>query len=209
MRKKWGMKTKRLQKPRKQILSAFLVCMLLTGLFLSAANMEVAAASGLVDETIDAGNLYSQYRWDNYQIDFYVDTSWDWLPWNWMDRIDNKISSVFYGISDGIWLISVLLSSETGYIVQQTYSLDFIGDMGRRHRKEHSDPGGHEYRIEEIQCGWFLYLAVTVYRIDRGRLHGICRADQKKNHRGSQRSGKYACDLSFNCRVYCLCAAVH
>lgn len=129
MKKKWGMKTKRLQKPRKQILSAFLVCMLLTGLFLSAANMEVSAASGLVDETIDAGNLYSQYRWDNYQIDFYVDTSWDWLPWNWMDRIDNKISSVFYGISDGIWLISVLLSSGTGYIVQQTYSLDFIGDM--------------------------------------------------------------------------------
>lgn len=129
MRKKWGMKTKRLQKPHKQILSAFLVCMLLTGLFLSAANMEVSAASGLVDETIDAGNLYSQYRWDNYQIDFYVDTSWDWLPWNWMDRIDNKISSVFYGISDGIWLISVLLSSGTGYIVQQTYSLDFIADM--------------------------------------------------------------------------------
>ena len=129
MRKKWGMKTKRLQKPRKQILSAFLVCMLLTGLFLSVANVEVSAASGLVDETIDAGNLYSQYRWDNYQIDFYVDTSWDWLPWNWMDRIDNKISSVFYGISDGIWLISVLLSSGTGYIVQQTYSLDFIGDM--------------------------------------------------------------------------------
>ena len=75
-----GNENKRLQKPRKQILSAFLVCMLLTGLFLSAANMEVAAASGLVDETIDAGNLYSQYRWDNYQIDFYVDTSWDWLP---------------------------------------------------------------------------------------------------------------------------------
>ncbi len=119
----------RRKRPGKRILSAFLVCMLLTGLFLSAANMEVSAASGLVDETIDAGNLYSQYRWDNYQIDFYVDTSWDWLPWNWMDRIDNKISSVFYGISDGIWLISVLLSSGTGYIVQQTYSLDFIGDM--------------------------------------------------------------------------------
>lgn len=111
-------------KAAQRILSAFLVCILLTGLLLSAANMEVSAASGLVDETIDAGNLYSQYRWDNYQIDFYVDTSWDWLPWNWMDRIDNKISSVFYGISDGIWLISVLLSSGTGYIVQQTYSLD-------------------------------------------------------------------------------------
>lgn len=129
MKKKWRMKTKRPRKLHKRILSAFLVCILLTGLLLSAANMEVSAASGLVDETIDAGNLYSQYRWDNYQIDFYVDTSWDWLPWNWMDRIDNKISSVFYGISDGIWLISVLLSSGTGYIVQQTYSLDFIGDI--------------------------------------------------------------------------------
>lgn len=129
MKKKWRMKTKRPRKLHKRILSAFLVCILLTGLLLSAANMEVSAASGLVDETIDTGNLYSQYRWDNYQIDFYVDTSWDWLPWNWMDRIDNKISSVFYGISDGIWLISVLLSSGTGYIVQQTYSLDFIGDM--------------------------------------------------------------------------------
>lgn len=129
MKKKWRMKTKRPRKLHKRILSAFLVCILLTGLLLSAANMEVSAASGLVDETIDAGNLYSQYRWDNYQIDFYVDTSWDWLPWNWMDRVDNKISSVFYGISDGIWLISVLLSSGTGYIVQQTYSLDFIGDM--------------------------------------------------------------------------------
>lgn len=129
MRKKWGMKTKRLQKPRKQILSAFLVCMLLTGLFLSAANMEVAAASGLVDETIDTGNLYSQYSWNNYQLDFYVDTSWDWLPWNWLDGMGNNLSYAFYGLSNVIWEISVLLSSGTGYIVQQTYALDFISDM--------------------------------------------------------------------------------
>lgn len=129
MRKKWGMKTKRLQKPHKQILSAFLVCMLLTGLFLSAANMEVSAASGLVDETIDAGNLYSQYSWNNYQLDFYVDTSWDWLPWNWLDGMGNNLSYAFYGLSNAIWEISVLLSSGTGYIVQQTYALDFISDM--------------------------------------------------------------------------------
>ena len=129
MRKKWGMKTKRLQKPHKQILSAFLVCMLLTGLFLSAANMEVSAASGLVDETIDTGNLYSQYSWNNYQLDFYVDTSWDWLPWNWLDGMGNNLSYAFYGLSNAIWEISVLLSSGTGYIVQQTYALDFISDM--------------------------------------------------------------------------------
>lgn len=129
MRKKWRMKTKRPQKPRKRILSAFLVCMLLTGLFLSAANMEVSAASGLVDETIDTGNLYSQYSWNNYQLDFYVDTSWDWLPWNWLDGMGNNLSYAFYGLSNVIWEISVLLSSGTGYIVQQTYALDFISDM--------------------------------------------------------------------------------
>lgn len=129
MRKKWGMKTKRPQKPHKRILSAFLVCMLLTGLFLSAANMEVSAASGLVDETIDTGNLYSQYSWNNYQLDFYVDTSWDWLPWNWLDGMGNNLSYAFYGLSNAIWEISVLLSSGTGYIVQQTYALDFISDM--------------------------------------------------------------------------------
>lgn len=129
MRKKWGMKTKRLRKPHKRILSAFLVCMLLTGLLLSAANMEVSAASGLVDETIDAGNLYSQYRWDNYQIDFYVDTSWNWLPWNWLEGMGNSLSYAFYGLSNAVWEISVLLSNGTGYIVQQAYTLDFISDM--------------------------------------------------------------------------------
>ncbi|WP_370776979.1 CD3337/EF1877 family mobilome membrane protein [Roseburia sp.] len=129
MKKKWRMKTKRPRKLHKRILSAFLVCMLLTGLFLSAANMEVSAASGLVDETIDTGNLYSQYSWNNYQLDFYVDTSWDWLPWNWLDGMGNNLSYAFYGLSNAIWEISVLLSSGTGYIVQQTYALDFISDM--------------------------------------------------------------------------------
>ena len=119
----------RRKRPGKRILSAFLVCMLLTGLFLSAANMEVSAASGLVDETVDARNLYSQYSWHNYQIDFYVDTSWDWLPWNWLDGMGNSLSSALYCLSDAIWEISVLLSNGTGYIVQQTYSLDFVGDM--------------------------------------------------------------------------------
>ncbi len=79
------------RKLHKRILSAFLVYILLTGLFfIDCKYGEVSATSGLVDETIDAGNLYSQYRWDNYQIDFYVDTSWDCNFPGWMNRIDNK-----------------------------------------------------------------------------------------------------------------------
>ena len=41
MKKKWRMKTKRPRKLHKRILSAFLVYILLTGLFLSAANMAI------------------------------------------------------------------------------------------------------------------------------------------------------------------------
>ena len=43
----------------------------------------VAEATGLVDDTVEAGNLYSKYSLNNYQLDFFVDSSWDWLPWNW------------------------------------------------------------------------------------------------------------------------------
>ena len=44
----------------------------------------VAHATGLVDDTVNADNLYSQYPLENYQLDFYVDNSWGWLPWNWL-----------------------------------------------------------------------------------------------------------------------------
>ena len=46
----------------------------------------VAHASGLVDDTVNADNLYSKYPLSNYQLDFYVDNSWSWLPWNWLGR---------------------------------------------------------------------------------------------------------------------------
>ena len=35
----------------------------------------VAHATGLVDDTINAENLYSKYPLSNYQLDFYVDNS--------------------------------------------------------------------------------------------------------------------------------------
>lgn len=156
----------RRKRPGKRILSAFLVCMLLTGLFLSAANMEVSAASGLVDETIDAGNLYSQYRWDNYQIDFYVDTSWNWLPWNWLEGMGNSLSYAFYGLSNAVWEISVLLSSGTGYIVQQAYTLDFISDMADSIGKNIQILAGMNTGSKKFNAGgfytWLLLFVVLI-----------------------------------------------
>ena len=89
----------------------------------------VAHATGLVDDTVNADNLYSQYPLENYQLDFYVDNSWGWLPWNWLDGIGKSVQYGLYCITNFIWTISLYLSNATGYVVQQAYKLDFINDM--------------------------------------------------------------------------------
>ena len=89
----------------------------------------VAHATGLVDDTINAGNLYSKYPLSNYQLDFYVDNSWSWLPWNWLDGIGKSVQYGLYCITNFVWTISLYLSNATGYVVQQAYKLDFINDM--------------------------------------------------------------------------------
>ena len=89
----------------------------------------VAHATGLVDDTVNADNLYSKYPLSNYQLDFYVDNSWGWLPWNWLDGIGKSVQYGLYCITNFIWTISLYLSNATGYVVQQAYKLDFINDM--------------------------------------------------------------------------------
>lgn len=89
----------------------------------------VAHATGLVDDTINAENLYSKYSLSNYQLDFYVDNSWSWLPWNWLDGIGKSVQYGLYCITNFVWTISLYLSNATGYVVQEAYKLDFINDM--------------------------------------------------------------------------------
>ena len=89
----------------------------------------VAHATGLVDDTINAENLYSKYPLSNYQLDFFVDNSWSWLPWNWLDGIGKSVQYGLYCITNFVWIISLYLSNATGYVVQEAYKLDFINDM--------------------------------------------------------------------------------
>ncbi|MDY0410530.1 YtxH domain-containing protein [Virgibacillus soli] len=98
--------------------AAVFLCLLLLGTF--------AQAAGLVDDTVSEDNLYSLYPLDHYQLDFYVDTGWDWLPWNWNDGIGKQVMYGLYTITNFIWIISLYLSNATGYLIQQAYSLDFI-----------------------------------------------------------------------------------
>ena len=89
----------------------------------------VAHATGLVDDTINAENLYSKYPLSNYQLDFFVDNSWSWLQWNWLDGIGKSVQYGLYCITNFVWTISLYLSNATGYVVQEAYKLDFINDM--------------------------------------------------------------------------------
>nr|WP_235008370.1 amino acid transporter [Listeria monocytogenes] len=100
-----------------------LVGIILLSLILLGTFVE---ASGLVDDTINSSNVYSKYPLDNYQLDFYVDNSWDWLPWNWGDGIGKQVTYGLYAITNFIWTISLYLSNATGYLIQEAYKLDFI-----------------------------------------------------------------------------------
>ena len=108
----------------KLVLLAVTVTLVLLSLFGTVAH-----ASGLVDDTVNADNLYSKYPLSNYQLDFYVDNSWSWLPWNWLDGIGKSVQYGLYCITNFVWTISLYLSNATGYVVQQAYKLDFINDM--------------------------------------------------------------------------------
>lgn len=93
-----------------------------------AVTGTVAHAAGLVDNTVSDANAYSKYPLENYQLDFYVDSSWDWLPWNWLDGIGKSIQYGLYAITNFVWTVSLYISNATGYVVQEAYKLDFISD---------------------------------------------------------------------------------
>lgn len=115
---------------KRKILRFFGVALLIVFgvlVFLSITGT-VAYAAGLVDNTVNDANAYSKYPLENYQLDFYVDSSWDWLPWNWLDGIGKSIQYGLYAITNFIWTVSLYISNATGYVVQEAYKLDFISD---------------------------------------------------------------------------------
>ncbi|HGS9505423.1 TPA: CD3337/EF1877 family mobilome membrane protein [Clostridioides difficile] len=116
---------------RKKILHVFKMALFVVALSLILLSLlgTVAHATGLVDDTINTENLYSKYPLSNYQLDFYVDNSWSWLPWNWLDGIGKSVQYGLYCITNFVWTISLYLSNATGYVVQEAYKLDFINDM--------------------------------------------------------------------------------
>ena len=111
-------------KTRKIAITAF-VAVVMAFLFLNLFTVQ-AHAAGLLDETIDTAHEFSKYPIDNYQLDFYVDSSWDWLPWNWLDGIGKTAQYAIYLFTNFLWTLNLYISNAVGYLIQQAYDLDFI-----------------------------------------------------------------------------------
>lgn len=116
-------------KKRKQVAIILILLLIVVGITCILYGTEVVYAAGLIDDTINAENMYSKYPLSHYQLDFYVDKSWDWLPWNWNDGLGKSVMYGIYCITNFIWIISLYLSNATGYVVKEAYTLDFINDM--------------------------------------------------------------------------------
>ena len=111
-------------KVQKLAITAF-VAVVMAFLFLNLFTVQ-AHAAGLLDETIDTAHEFSRYPIDNYQLDFYVDSSWDWLPWNWLDGIGKTAQYAIYLFTNFLWTLNLYISNAVGYLIQQAYDLDFI-----------------------------------------------------------------------------------
>ena len=124
----------------------------------------VAHAAGLVDNTVSDANTYSKYPLENYQLDFYVDSSWDWLPWNWLDGIGKSIQYGLYAITNFVWTVSLYISNATGYVVQEAYKLDFISDTASSIGKNIQTLAGvtsNGFSSEGFYVGFLLILIVV------------------------------------------------
>ena len=146
------------------VLKMILIAVTVTLVLLSLLGT-VAHASGLVDDTVNADNLYSKYPLSNYQLDFYVDNSWSWLPWNWLDGIGKSVQYGLYCITNFVWTISLYLSNATGYVVQQAYKLDFINDMADSIGKSIQTLAGvteHGFSSSGFYVGFLLIIILIV-----------------------------------------------
>lgn len=152
------------KKTKKQILIGIVVILFflwgLMSLFTLSAN-----ASGLVDNKIDVGHLYSTYRLDHYQLDFFVDSSWDWLPWNWSDGVGKSVMYGLYAITNFLWTVSLYISNATGYVIQEAYRFDFISDTADAIGKNIQTLAGissHGFAKEGFYIGFLLIFILLV-----------------------------------------------
>ena len=167
---------------------------LVIAIFLLAMLGTVVQAAGLVDDTVNVANEYSRYPLENYQLDFYVDNSWGWLPWNWSDGIGKQVMYGLYAITNFIWTISLYVSNATGYLVQEAYSLDFISATA-----------------DSIGKNMQTLAGVSPLTLDFGSW-GLCclyGTDKERNHKGNSCHYEFCAGVYPIGFLYCLRSRLH
>lgn len=111
---------------------------LIAALLLTSMQIPVSADSlqdNLVPQDRDAGTIgeveldYNEHPQHHYELDTYVDTSGDWMPWNWADGAGKQIYIALMEIINAIWQLNVLLANFTMVIVQEAFELDFVSNV--------------------------------------------------------------------------------
>lgn len=111
---------------KKLFLYALLVLPVLLAVTLSVVQVN---AAGWIEETVgETAHQYDKFPYGNYMLDYYVDTSGDWLPWNWGEGIAKDLSQALYGIANLLWWVAAMVSYFIGWLVQKAYDVDFISD---------------------------------------------------------------------------------
>lgn len=107
------------------------IFLLLFFLFFALAP-SIAHATGWVSETVGQEQAvfnFEKYPLENYSLDFFVDSSWKWLPWKWGEGIGDAVIYGLYAITNVLWLLNVYISYFIGFIVQEAFDLDFITSL--------------------------------------------------------------------------------
>lgn len=152
------------QNRMKKRIICILFIFILMGIFLCVFS-PTAHAAGLMNETVDTANEYSKYPSENYQLDYYVDSSWDWLPWNWTDGIGKTVMYGLYAITNFLWTVSKLISSATGIVISEAYSFDLISNASNeigRNMQEIAGISSSGISLDGFYAGFMLLIILIV-----------------------------------------------
>ncbi len=181
---------------------------LVIAIFLLAMLGTVVRAAGLVDDTVNVANEYSRYPLENYQLDFYVDNSWGWLPWNWSGTGLENRSCMDYmplPILFGQSVCMFPMQQVTWY--RKVYSFHFISATA-------DSIGKNMQTFSWCECkrifnrGFLCWIPLT---LDFGSW-GLCclyGTDKERNHKGNSCHYEFCAGVYPIGFLYCLRSRLH
>ncbi|MBM7554569.1 CD3337/EF1877 family mobilome membrane protein [Thalassobacillus pellis] len=106
-----------------------LAVFLSTPFSVSAALSDNLVPQNTGDVIGDVPLFYNEYSPNHYRLETYVDTSGDWMPWNWDDGVEHAFYLKLNEIINTLWMHNIILSNFTMKVVQEAFALNFVQDV--------------------------------------------------------------------------------